>query len=108
MDEEKIKRKVHCCSCGHSLKSSKFLNMLTLDKEASWKHPTWLNILVKDKYPEARAVAILCDACIDGRKEVKEALEWDEDLSRIEYHDVASLKDLPEITSEEILNAESA
>jgi len=63
--DEKIKKYVRCCACGGSLESSKFINGVTLNKLATWKHLTWGNVLVVDKYSEPRATAILCDNCVD-------------------------------------------
>ena len=105
--EENIKKYVRCCACGGSLESSKFINGITLNKLATWKHPTWKNILVKDKYPEPRATAILCDNCIEKHAKPKFAVEWNLDEGIVTYHDIKQLKDLPEIKEEDIQEAES-
>lgn len=104
---EKIRENVKCCSCGGSLESSKLINGVTLNKLATWKYPVWSNILVRDKYPEPRATAILCDSCIKKKRQPKYAAEWNNDYSGVIYHKVEKLKDLPEISEEEVREAES-
>jgi len=104
---EKIKQNVKCCACEGPLENSKFINGICLNKLATWKMPTWGNILVKDKYPDPRATAILCDRCINENRPPKFAVEWNEDFSKVIYHKVENLKDLPEIRKEDILEAES-
>jgi len=103
--EEKIRENVRCCACEGSLQNSKFINGVCLDKLATWKHPTWGNILVKDKYPEPRATAILCDDCIRKKRKAKYAVEWNKDYSQVKYHKVEDLKDLPEITEADLRDA---
>ena len=105
--DEKIKKNVKCCACGNSLEDSKFINGVALNKLATWKYPVWSNILVQDKYPESRAVAILCDKCVEERKTPRFAVEWDTEHNIITYHDIKQLKDLPQIKEEDILEAES-
>ena len=104
--EDKIRDNVKCCACGGSLKYSRFINGICLNKLATWKHPTWKNILVLEKYPEDRASAILCDRCIAEKKQPKYAVEWNEDYSEVKYHKVEALKDLPPIREEDILLGE--
>jgi len=102
-----IKANVRCCSCGGSLKRSRYINIVCLDKLATWEYPTGGNILVRDKYPEPRATAILCDRCIRLRREPKYAIEWDSEHTYIKYHKVEDLKDLPHIPEEEVLRAKA-
>ena len=104
---EKIREKVKCCACGGSLKSSKFINGVTLNKLATWKYPVWGNILVREKYPEPRAIAILCDGCIGEKRQSKYAVEWNSDYSEVIYHKVRDLQDLPEILEKDIREAEA-
>lgn len=104
---EWIKANVRCCSCGGSLKSSEHINVVCLDKLATWEWPRWGSILVLDKYPMNRASAILCDRCIRGQRTAKYAVEWDNEHTYVRYHRVGDLKDLPRIPSEEVLRAEA-
>lgn len=104
--EKKIKENIKCCACDGSLKRSRSVNGMLLNKLATWAHPTWGNVLVKDKYPEARATAILCDRCIEENRPPKYAVEWDSDYSKVIYHKVEDLEDLPEIRAEDVLAAE--
>lgn len=102
-----VKARVRCCSCEGSLQSSRYVNMVALLKEATWKYPVHGNILVYPKYPTNRAVAVLCDRCIDQRREPKYAVEWDKDRTQVEYHRVEGLKNLAPIPEEEIAKAEA-
>ena len=79
--------------------------MVCLDKLASWEYPCWGNVLLRD-VPVNRASAILCDRCIEEKREIKHAIEWDTEHSYVRYHNVTYLKDLPRIPEEEILKAE--
>jgi hypothetical protein len=97
-----IRKRVKCCACQGSLKNSKHINGICLDKLATWELPVWGNILLKDLHPEKRALAILCDECIDKKRNPKFAVEWDENYENVKYHPVESLQDLPPITEEEV------
>lgn len=103
--EDFIREKIKCCSCGGSLKNSKYINAICLDKLATWDYPVWNNILVEDKYPEKRAVAYVCDECVENGKEPKYAVEWDEERKTVKYHPIDELKDLPPIPPEEVEEA---
>jgi hypothetical protein len=118
---EWIKNNVKCCQCEGSLKDSKHLNIVSLNKKAYWKNPIWTNLLV----PEAgyRAMAIVCDRCVlnaqvKGRFEPKWAveigshLEKDGDLTKsvydyVKYHPIDALEDTFEITEEMVSKAEA-
>jgi len=82
------------------MKKSRHINFIALDKLATWKHPVWGNILLREEYPENRALAIICDDCLKGNKEPKYAVEWDENYEKITYHPINELKDLPPINQE--------
>ena len=102
-----VKANVRCCSCGGSLQDSGYINVVCLNKLATWDYPRWGNILVMDKYPTNRASAILCDRCIRERRTAKHAIEWDSEHTYVRYHRVENLEDLPRIPDEEILRAEA-
>ena len=102
-----IKANVRCCSCRGSLQVSRHINGVCLDKLATWEIPRWGNILVIGKYPMNRASAILCDRCIREHREIKYAVEWDNERTYVRYHKVEDLKDLPRISEEEVLRAEA-
>lgn len=91
------------------MKDSPHINGICLDREATWEYPTWGNILVRDKYPEPRATGIICDRCLrEGidKRPVKFAIEWNREEKKLIYHKVESLKRLPEIRPEEVMEAE--
>lgn len=98
-----IRANVRCCACGGSLRESRHINIMCLNKLATWEYPRWGNILVKDKYPINRASAILCDRCLDEQREIKHTIEWDLKRTYVRYHKVDDLEDLPEIPEKEIL-----
>jgi len=102
-----IKDTVRCCACGGPLQDSRHINIVCLDKLATWKYPNWGNVLVMDKYPMKRASAILCDRCVKENREAKYAIEWDNEHTYARYHKVKNLKNLPRIPDEEILRAEA-
>ena len=104
--EGKIRAKVKCCACEGSLKLSKHLNLVCLDKLATWKYPMWGNILVMDRHPMNRASAILCDRCIEKKRVPRFAVEWSSDYKIVRYHKVEDLQGLPQIHLKEVLEAE--
>jgi len=92
MIDQWIKAKIRCCSCGGSFKDSGHINVVCLNKLATWQYPSWGNILVLDKYPMNRASAILCDSCIQERRPAKYAIEWNNERTQVKYHKVEDLK----------------
>lgn len=102
--EEKIKECVKCCACGESLSTSRYINTICLDKKATWRYNTWGNVLIPGS--EGRAVAIVCDECIEQKREPEYAVEWDNDMTEVRYHLISDLEDVPEILSEEVASAE--
>ena len=80
---------------------------MALDKLATWKWPVWGNVLLLNKYPMNRAIAILCDKCIEKNRKPKYAVEWDMKHNSVKYHLIKNLKDLPPIPPEEALTAEA-
>jgi hypothetical protein len=107
MSDEWIRQHVRCCSCGKPLKKSKHINFVCLDKLATWNYPTWGNILVKEKYPEPRASAVICDKCLKEKRIIKYAVEWSRETGEVKYHPVSELRDLPPIPEEEVAKAEA-
>lgn len=67
----------------------------------------WGNVLLLNKYPMNRAIAILCDKCIEKNRKPKYAVEWDMKHNSVKYHLIKNLKDLPPIPPEEALTAEA-
>ena len=80
------------------------MNIICLDKEAPWKFPVWNNILVQDKHPEMRASAVICDHCVDRKREPEFAVEFDG--KTVKYHPVKDLKDAAPISEQEVVEAE--
>lgn len=94
-----IRAKMSCCACEGTLKTSRYVNLVQLDRQAMWKHPIAGNVFDPDKRP--RAVAVLCDACIARNAEAKLAVEWDEETETAKYHAVGELQQLPPLRGEE-------
>ena len=89
--EVAIRTSIKCCACAGSLESS-FLNLVMLDYEAAWDHPTAGNVLTGEF---GHAVAVLCDECIDGDAEILFAVEWPgkgRGDFKVTYHPITSLK----------------
>ena len=106
-----------CCACEGSLKDSKHLNLVSLDKIANWKFPTWGNILAKKEEDRAgiRAVAIICDGCVEHKTLIKFAIDIEiigndpqksEAITEtvIRYHEISTLKDASPITEKDLRN----
>jgi len=97
-----------CCICDDPLSDSEHLNLIQLDKVATWKYPVWGNILSEDKEIN-HAIAVVCDYCISPEGqiigEIKFAIEVDmaEDKTQtIYYHDVRKLQSGSPTFSEDV------
>jgi hypothetical protein len=91
-----VRAKVKCCACEGSLKDSPHINGINLNKRATWKFPVWSNVLIKDQVP--RAVALICDTCLEKKHKIKLAIEWTDKFTTIRYHLISELEDLAPIT----------
>lgn len=98
-----IFQNVLCGACRKSLKASKYLNGVTLDRKARWEFPIWGNILIPGC--EGRAVAYVCDLCIDTAREkdlpipVNFAVEIGDNSSWAKYHLISGLVKVPPVQS---------
>jgi hypothetical protein len=92
-----IRKNVRCCACGRPLSETRYINYVCLDRLATWKNPTWKNILLEDMSPEPRALAVLCDKCIEENRLPEYAVEWDVESNLISYHRVEELTPLPSL-----------
>jgi len=106
MDVRKVKEKVNCCACGEPMKSSKHINMVGLDKRATWEYPSWGVMSASHSYEPLRACAILCDNCVKRGKLPRFAVEWSENCETVEYHPIDDLEDLPQKPKKEALGSE--
>jgi len=92
MKTEEIKAKGKCCACGKPLRNSEHINIIALDRRATWEHPRWGNVLLKlDGY----AVAFLCDKCVKQGKCPKYAVEFKG--NEIIYHKIDELEKISEL-----------
>jgi hypothetical protein len=85
MDIKEMARRVHCCSCGGKIRR---INLVELDRRAAWKYPTAGNVITGE---EGKAVAILCDPCIEHKVTITEAVEFTEG-GAVLYHPIESLE----------------
>lgn len=82
-----IRDKVRCSACQGKISR---INLVQLDRLATWEYPVCGNVVTGE---QGRAVAILCGPCADGRREVKEAVEFRE--GEVVYHPIETLTELP-------------
>jgi hypothetical protein len=99
---EMLLRDAKCCACGNPMSSSLHLNFVSLDKKATWKKPVWDNLLLKPVYPRIpRAIAVLCNECIENNRQAIEVIEVEGE--EIRYHKVWDLEDAFQITPDMIM-----
>src|SRR5438552_5703732 len=84
-----IEEKGRCGACGKPFLGDR-LNLVTLDRKATWEYPTSGNVLTGES---GRAVAILCDGCVEDKVAIQEAMELRDD--GLVYHPLAELETLP-------------
>ncbi|MEW6573161.1 MAG: hypothetical protein AB1374_05960 [Bacillota bacterium] len=105
--EDLLRRDGVCCSCGKLLASSLHLNLVALNKRATWRYPVWDNMLLKPEHERIpRAVSVVCDKCVDGERIPAWAVEFrfgDSGRAEIVYHEVTDLQDVFEITDDMLL-----
>lgn len=82
---EQIKAKVRCCACRGPI--GERVNVVDLDRLATWKHPVANNFLTGER---DHAVAFVCDRCVDARRPIEEAVELNGEA--VVYHRVSELK----------------
>ena len=88
---------VVCCACGGSLETSNCLNIVELEKLATWKFPVAGQIDMPGY--GARAVAIVCDECVLNKVKIRHCIEWKDEPRKITYHAVYDLEDARECES---------
>jgi len=105
---EYVSENGRCCACEAPMKDSKHLNLITLDKAANWEFPTWGNVSAKraEDRKGVRAVAIICDDCVENKTLVKFAIEVEivGHETVIRYHDITTLRDMSPITEKDLKN----
>lgn len=117
-----LKRSAKCCLCEGSMARTSHLNMVSLDKKATWESPVWGNVLVENS--GNRAVAVICDDCAENKMKpgvairIKYALELSTKkvqfaqgfqktvYDRITYHKPEELEDAFPITEEMVREGE--
>ena len=100
-----LKREGKCCACEGSMKKTRHLNMVALDKRATWGPAlTWGNVLIDGSH--GRAVAVLCDFCVVGGRPKSPKFALERTGGMFVYHPIADLEDLPEITEEQVEEGE--
>jgi hypothetical protein len=84
MGTKDIRRRVHCCACRGKIDR---VNLVDIDRLASWKYPTGANLLTGES---GKAIAICCDPCIEGKQPILEAVEFT-DNGGVLYHPLEEL-----------------
>jgi hypothetical protein len=79
-----IARKTRCGACGGQVRR---VNFVMIELKATWEYPTAGNVVTGES---GRAVAVVCDACIDAQRRVREAVEFRGD--EVVYHPLESLE----------------
>lgn len=99
---EMLLRDAKCCACGNTRSTFPHLNPVPLNKKATWKNPVWDNPLLKPNCQRIpRAVAVLCDECINNRRLPIEVIEVEG--TEIRYHKVSDLEDAFHITPDMVI-----
>jgi len=103
---EYLLKKGLCCACNSPLKDSKHINLVQLNRVATWKTPIWGNILSESQELKY-ALAVVCDNCVSPEKmnEIKFAIEIEmsgNTPSNIYYHAVENLEKGSPTFSEEV------
>ena len=91
MTSDDIRLKVRCGACHGPLRSGP-LCFVELRRKATWKYPTSGNVLTGE---EGLATAIVCEACIDAKKEIVEAVEFAHASDEPVYHPIVELEAAP-------------
>ena len=91
MDIDWARKNIKCCACGGTLETSKFINVVETKKLAAWKYPVFGRVDIPDYKP--RALAIVCDECIQKKEKIRYCIEWEGSPYQIKYHEIESLED---------------
>jgi len=89
--EDWARKNVKCCACGGKMETSKFINLVGLEKLATWKFPVFGQIDIPDYKP--RAAAIVCDECKQKKEKIRYCIEFEGSLYQVKYREVDSLED---------------
>ena len=99
---EMLLRDAKCCACGNPMSISAHMNFVSLDKKAAWEKPVWEILLLQPVYPRIpRAIAVLCNECIENNRQAIEVIEIDGE--EIRYHKVSDLEDAFQITPDMVI-----
>ena len=90
-DNDWIRKNVKCCACSRTLETSRFINVVRLEKLATWKFPVFGHVDTPGYEP--RAAAIVCDECTQKKEKILYCIEGEGSLCLVKYHEVESLED---------------
>ena len=85
-----VSENVNCCACGDKLETAECINVVELNKVATWKFPVFGQ--VDSPGYEPRALAVICDKCLANNVKPQRCIEWEGTPYQIKYHDVDGLK----------------
>ena len=86
-----VRENVECCACGDELETTNSVNVVELNKVATWKFPVFGVVDVPGYEP--RAMAIICEKCLANQVRIQRCIEWEGKPYKVKYHDVDDLKD---------------
>jgi len=89
MNEADIRRLCRCGACRGRI--GRRINLVSLGRKATWEYPSAGNVLTG---ASGEAVAVVCDGCIDDKRDIVEAVEFREGAPV--YHPVDELEKIPE------------
>lgn len=92
MDENWGKKNIECCACGGTLETSKYINVVETNKLPTWKFPVMGNVAIPGYVP--RAIAIICDGCLQNKEKIRHCIEWEGSPYKIKYHEIESLEEI--------------
>ena len=82
-----------CCACGKPVKntSTGHVNLIQLERKATWKFPSFGNVLLGTS---GIAAAIVCDPCLESKAVIKWAIELQGSGKKktVVYHEVDQLQ----------------
>lgn len=75
------------------METSRYINLVEIPRRPTWKFPIMGNVCVPGYVH--RAVAIVCDECLENKKEIRRCIEWEDGSPyKIIYHEIESLEEI--------------
>lgn len=95
-DSDRLWDELCCCGDDHTIREGgTHINLVQLGKLAKWPYMTAMNFLIPESKDYPLAIAVVCDQCLDGKREIKFAVGGHDNGGQVEYFRVA-LEELEE------------